>query len=51
MTQLGEVATGTRRAVNWPALGFGGGSAFVGAPGEVESAALLQHDLTVCICF
>ena len=29
--------------LRWPRLGFGGGSAFVGAAGEAESAALLAH--------
>jgi D-threo-aldose 1-dehydrogenase len=32
-----------RTPIRWPKLGFGGGSAFVGAGGESESEALLDH--------
>ena len=29
--------------VNWPSLGFGGGSAFVGVGGEIDSAELMHY--------
>jgi D-threo-aldose 1-dehydrogenase len=39
------VSTGRERSegVDWPKLGFGGGSAFVGAGGEADSARLIAH--------
>jgi D-threo-aldose 1-dehydrogenase len=43
MSRAGATLAAARTAVDWPTLGFGGGSAFVGATGEVESAALLDH--------
>jgi D-threo-aldose 1-dehydrogenase len=43
MTQADATLVTARTAVDWPTLGFGGGSAFLGAAGEAESAALLDH--------
>lgn len=43
MSEAEPTLVASRTAVDWPALGFGGGSAFVGAASEAESAALLAH--------
>jgi D-threo-aldose 1-dehydrogenase len=43
MSQAEATLAAACTAVDWPKLGFGGGSAFVGAAGEAESAALLDH--------
>ena len=43
MSQAEATLAIARPAVDWPTLGFGGGSAFVGATGEAEAGALLDH--------
>lgn len=43
MSQAEPTLDASRTTVDWPTLGFGGGSAFVGAAGEAESDALLAH--------
>jgi D-threo-aldose 1-dehydrogenase len=43
MIEAAPVQDPPRAAIEWPSLGFGGGSAFVGAAGEAESSALLAN--------
>ena len=43
MTVVQASAARTRPRLAWPELGFGGGSAFVAAAGEAESAKLIDH--------